>query len=145
MTMASGLYGVTWRDILDSTGLDVDIDNDNFKMPLLKDAHTPDFDADSVYADLDNEVSGTGYTAGGQTMSGESITAASGKLTIDATDTQWTDATISSIRGRAVTDDSLSGDPLILATTFGADYSVTSGTLTVQENALGLAYITYAA
>jgi hypothetical protein len=144
MAISNGVFGITLRDILDASQLAVNVDSDTFKMSLHTDTMTPDFNAWDFYADLTNEVPGTGnYTTGGKAMSGETITASGGLLTFDATDTAWTSATISSIRGRVVYDDTLTSDPLLLCTTFGADYAVTAGTLMVQENASGLWYVDY--
>lgn len=143
MAAASGLFGITWRDMADATALDVDIENDSFKMELVQNAYTPNFDTHDQEADITDECTGTNYTAGGNTMSGETFTISSGTLVLDATDTAWTSATISNIRQRTVYDDTLAGDPLILNTDFGSDHAVTAGTLTVQESASGLATLDF--
>ena len=144
MTAASGLFGITWRDIPDATALDVDFENDSFKMALAASTYTPNFDTHDQYADLTNEIpNGSGYTTGGNVMTGETFTISSGTLVLDATDTAWTSSTFSSVRQRMMYDDTLTGDPLILNTDFGSDHSVTSGTLTVQESASGLATLDY--
>lgn len=144
MAMASGVFGPTLRDVWDTSALDVDVDTDTFVMQLVTDTFTPNFNTHDYEADITGEVSGSGYTAPGKAMSGESITIGSGVWTFDASvDTQWTSASISSIRGRVIFDDTLTSDPLILATNFGADYQVTSGTLTIQENASGIWTIDY--
>jgi len=143
MAISNGVFGITLRDILDASQLAINVDSDSFKMSLHNDTMTANFDTWDFYADLTNQVSGAGYTATGAVMSGETVTASGGLMTFDASDTSWTSATISSIRGRVVYDDTVASDPLLLCTTFGADYAVTSGTLTVQENASGLWYIDY--
>jgi hypothetical protein len=143
MAITNGVFGITIRDVFDATQLGVNWDSDSFKMSLHTDTMTPNFDTWDFYADLTNQVTGTGYTTTGQVMTGETVTATSGILTFDASDTSWTGATISSVRGRVVYDDTLTNDPLILCTTFGADYAITSGTLTVQENAAGLWTVDY--
>lgn len=140
---ASGVFGITLRDIFDASQLAVNVDSDSFKMSLHTNTATPDFNTWDFYADLTNEVSGTGYTAGGAVMAGETVAASGGTLTFDATDTAWTSSTFSSVRARVVYDDTLASDPLLLLTNFGADYAVTSGTFTVQENASGLWTIDY--
>lgn len=138
MAMASGVFGPTIRDVFDASQLAVNFDSDTFKMELVTNTYTPDFNAHDQEADITNEVTGTNIPAGGATMSGETWTISGGVATFDATDTVWSSATGSGIRGRVVYDDTITGDPLILATTFGSDYAVTAGTLTVQENASGL-------
>lgn len=143
MTMASGVFGPTLRDVWDTSALDVDVDTDTFTMQLVQDAYTPDFNNHDFEADITNEVSGTGYSAPGKDMAGEAVTIGGGVWTFDATDTQWTTATISSIRGRVIFDNTLTSDPLLVATNFAADYTVTNGTLTIQENGSGIWTIDY--
>jgi hypothetical protein len=143
MAMTSGAYGTTIRDVWDATALDVDFDNDSFKEALYTDSITQNFDTDVSYS-ATNEVSGTGYSAGGATMAGESWTISSGVATFDAsTDTSWTGATISSIEGRIIYDDTLAGNNLIVATDFGSTFSVTAGTLTIQNNGSGIMTLDY--
>lgn len=136
MTMANGVFGPTIRDVFDSTQLAVNFDSNTFKEILVPDTFTPDFDAHDLYADVSgSELSGTGYSAGGITMSGETWTIASGAAKLDATDTSQGGLTVSTIRGSVVQCSTLSGGPLILARTFGSDYAVTAGTLTIQHHA----------
>jgi hypothetical protein len=137
MTAASGLYGVTLRDQYDASQLAVNIDSDSFKLALVADTHTPDFNAHDFFADLTNEVSGTGYTAGGAVTTGETITVSGGFVTIDFTDVAWTTSTFSGVRAGIWYDDTLASDPLICSNNFGSDFSVTAGTLTVVVNANG--------
>lgn len=143
MAMASGLYGITYRDVFDTSQLAVNIDADTFKMLFVTDTYTPDFNLHDFYADVTNEVTGTNVPSGGTATAGESIVASAGLLTIDANDLSIGSATASSIRGRVITDDTLASDPLILATTFGADYSPAGGTLLITEAAQGWCYIDF--
>jgi len=137
MAAASGLYGVTLVDVFDTTALAVNIDSDSFKLSLNQDAYTPDFNAHDLFADLTNPVSGTGYTAGGNVTTGETIAVAGGFVTIDFTDVAWTVSTFSGVRAGIWYDDTLAGDPLICSNNFGSDFSVTAGTLTVVVHANG--------
>lgn len=138
MAMASGLYGITFEDAFDATAIDPNLDTDSVKIALVTDTHTPDFNADDQYADVDNEIaSGGGYTTGGNALDTPTWGTSGGFLTYDSADEAWTSATFSAVRGCIGYDDTLAGDPLLWATTFGADYSVSSGTLTVQPAATG--------
>jgi hypothetical protein len=138
MTAASGLYGITLRDQYDTSQLAVNIDSDSFKLALVTDTHTPDFNAHDFFADLTNEIpNGSGYTTGGNVTTGESIAVAAGFLTIDFTDVAWTVSTFSGVRAGAWYDDTLASDPLICMNNFGSDFSVTAGTLTVVVHANG--------
>lgn len=53
---------------------DIDLANDTIKVMLLTSSYTPDLDHDFVDDVSANEVSGTGYTAGGATLASKAIT-----------------------------------------------------------------------
>lgn len=134
---SSGFYGLTLRKMLNN-GAALDLEADTHKAALVTNSHTPDFDAHDFYNDLTNEIaSGGGYTTGGNTLTGTTLTVVSGLLSWDATDLSWTSATISAARAAVIYADALS-DELICLVNFGADASVTSGTLTVQWNSAGI-------
>lgn len=129
---SSGLYVPNWIDILDATQLAIDTSLTTHKLALYTNTLTPNFSSDTAYSST-NEVSGTGYTAGGTTMGSPTTTESpTGTLAYDVADTTWSGATISSIRGGIQYADALAGNNLIVGVAFGADYAVTAGTLTVQ-------------
>ena len=134
--MASGLYGITFLNALKNT-LALDLDSDTIKIMLVTSSYTPDFGAHDFKADVTNEVSGTGYTSGGNTLSSLALTQTSGTIKFDAADTSWSSATITNARG-AVIDDSLTDDPLIAYIDFGSDFSSSNGTFTIAFNAGGI-------
>ncbi len=138
MTMASGLYGITIRDIYDASQLALNTGSDSFKFALVTDTYTPDFNAHDFFADVTNEISGTGYTAGGNVLDNTTFLASGGFVTWDNDDEAWTTATFSAVRGGVLYDDTLASDPLIMAVTFGSDFAVTAGTFTIQWAATGL-------
>lgn len=128
---ASGLYIPTWRDILDTTALDVDLDLETHKLALYLDSLTPDFSNDSAYSST-GEASGTGYTAGGQALTGTTWTeAVTGSLVFDADDAAWGSSTIANAMAAILYADALSNELIFLAD-FVSAVSTTSGTLTVQ-------------
>jgi hypothetical protein len=138
---ASGLYYVTFKAMWDGTDVVFDYANDTVKMALFTNSITPNFSTDTGYSST-NEVSGTGYTAGGATLAGKTISESpTGTLMFDANDPSWTSATFSSARAGLVFDDTLVSDRSIVLVNFGADYGVTSGTFTVQLASGGLATI----
>lgn len=64
---------------------------DTLKMILVS-GYTPDIDNHSVYADVSgDEMSGTGYTAGGEEVSGQTVTKdnTNNKGTFDAINVTW--------------------------------------------------------
>ena len=86
--------------------------------------------ATTAYATT-NEVSGTNYTAGGNTLTISAAPASSGTTAfLDFADTTWTDATITA-RG-ALIYKSGGGDPAVAVLDFGGDKTSTAGDFTVQ-------------
>lgn len=132
MTLASGLYGVTWRDIADASGLAVNFSSDSIKLCLVTDAHTPDFNAHDLYADVTNEQSGSGYTSGGNVLDSPTYAIDTGYLEFDTADESWTSVTITNAEGGIGHDSTLAGGPLLWCTDLGAPYSVTGGTFQWQ-------------
>ena len=60
--MADVLYNSFKRDIMNGS---IDLDTDTINVMLVTSTYTPDQDAHTKRSDITNEVSGTGYTAGG--------------------------------------------------------------------------------
>jgi len=136
---ASGLFVLTFRDILDASQLAVNTGSDTFKVGMITNSSTPNFETHDHWSDLSgNEVSGAGYSAGGATLGSITLANASGTLKFDAADTSWTTSTISSARAAVVYDDTLTNDPLICLVNFGGDYSSANGTFTITWNASGI-------
>lgn len=142
MTMASGAYGLNLpRDMFNNTTA-LDINSDTLKNQLHTNTYTPNFTTHQALTDATNEISGTGYSTGGVTLGSVTSAVSGGVYTFDAADSSWTTASFTA-RGRVVADTTIGTSPLLLATTFGADYTVTVGTFTQTENASGLLAIDY--
>lgn len=135
--MASGLYGISFLNALKNT-LALDLDSDTIKIMLVTSSYTPDFGAHDFKGDVSNEVSGTNYTAGGNTLGSVALTQTGGTIKFDAADTSWSSATITSARGAVIYDDTITDDPLIAYIDFGADFSSSNGTFTIAFNASGI-------
>jgi len=136
---ASGLFVLTFRDILDASQLAVNTGSDTIKVAMITNSSTPNFETHDHWSDLSsNEVSGSGYSAGGATLGSITLANASGTLKFDAADTSWSTATISSARAAVVYDDTLTNDPLICLVNFGADYASSAGTFQITWNASGI-------
>lgn len=118
------------------------------KCALLANTYTPDQDAHDFFDDVvAHQISGTGYTAGGVslTLSDPTYDAASNEVRMDATDASWTTATITAryaVIYKATGVNSTS--TLIGYVDFGEDVSATAGTFTIQWNASGVCKITAA-
>lgn len=136
---ASGLYYLSFRDMFQNDSA-IDVLADTIKTSLITNSATPNFDTDAGYS-ATNEVSGTGYTAGGAAVANDTITVSSGTLIYDGDDVSWTTATFSSARAARGYDDTITtptADPLLWLTNFGADFAVSAGTFTIQWAAGGI-------
>jgi|TARA_R110000787_G_scaffold179775_1_gene291818 hypothetical protein len=78
-----------------------------------------------------NEVSGTNYTAKGNTLTSVTPVASSTTAVCDFADTTWSNATITA-RGAMIFNESASGDPAVAILNFGADKTSTAGNFVVS-------------
>lgn len=78
-----------------------------------------------------NEVSGTGYTAKGNSLTNVNPTSSSTTAFTDFSDTTWSSATLTA-RGALIYNDSASGDPAVAVLDFGGDKTSTNGDFTIQ-------------
>lgn len=137
MTLASGLYTATMRDALKNV-IALDVTSTACKVAMYTNTLTNNFDADPSSYSTTNEVSGTGYTAGGIVIASPTLIASLGNLTFDIADSVWTTTTISNSRGAILYADALTPKANIVSISFGADYSTVAGNFTIQWNAAGL-------
>lgn len=101
---------------------------DTMKIALYTNSAT--LDATTTAYSATNEVVGTGYTAGGNTLAGNAISSGGTTAWITFSDSSWTTATITA-RG-ALIYDSTRANAAIAVLDFGADKTSTAGTFTVQ-------------
>jgi len=141
----ANLYGSVLTQIV--TGA-IDMETDTLKISLHASGYTPNQDAHDFYNDVTNEVSGAGYTAGGETLTGVSLAydGPTNTLTIDCDDPSWTGATLSGIRYAVVYKDTgtSSTSPLICWMDFITDQSVAGSTFTIVLPGTGLIQATVA-
>jgi len=69
--MASLIYNNFLEELLKAN---IDFENDTFKLALVTSSYTPDRDTHDNFDDITNEVSGTGYTAGGAALANLTVT-----------------------------------------------------------------------
>ena len=105
-----------------------DLDTDVIKLALYTSAATLSA-ATTVYSTSD-EVVGTGYTAGGNTLTGATVSLSGTTAYVDFSDTTWSTATITA-RGALMYNSSKS-NKAIAVLDFGADKTSTAGDFTVQ-------------
>lgn len=139
MAWATGFFGLTWEKMVENSAA-VDTDGDTLKEQLHTNTGTPNFETWDFHNDLTDEVAGTGYSAGGVTVTGVTSGIASGTYTFDGSDGVWASSTIT-FRGDAFVDTtpgSTTTNWLFLARTFGGDFTTSAGTATVQQAAGGI-------
>jgi len=111
----------------------IDLDTNTFKMLLVTYSYVPD-KTHGKRSDITNEITGTGYTAGGNACT-PTVTQdnTNSRVTIDLVVTSWPSSTITA-RGGVVYKSrggAPSADELVCYLDFGADVSSTAGTFAV--------------
>jgi hypothetical protein len=105
---------------------------DVYKIALY--TSTATLDATTTAYSATNEVSGTGYTAAGTTLSGFSVTGTT-TARLDFTAPSWPSSTITA-RGALIYNSSKS-NKAVAVLNFGSDITSTNGTFTVNMPAVG--------
>ena len=119
----------------------LDLDTQTIKVALVTSAYTPDQDLHEDFADITNEATGTGYTAGGAALANKAVTKdnTDNEGVFDADDVTWASSTITA-RGAIIYYSS--GTPatswLIAYIDFGSDKSSNNGNFTISWNAEGI-------
>ncbi len=143
---ASGMYGKTWQDLLDTTQLAVDYDLETHKGALFTDSITPNFDTDTAYnvSPYDgNETSGGSWSAGGIALTGTALTLSSGTMKYDATDVSVASTDVTAAMGYLLYADALGGNNALFLVDFVTAVTTVSGTLTITWNASGIYTLDY--
>lgn len=143
MAVTGKLYGKVFTALWNK---EIDFDSDTIKVMLTTSTYTPDQDVHDYKDDVTNEVSGTGYTAGGAALASKTVTytGATNKHVLDAADVTWPTSTITA-RNAVVYDASPATDatrPLICYQASDADIVSSGGDFTIQWNASGIVEIT---
>ena len=103
---------------------------DTFKIALFTSSATLGAGTTAYAATGMNEMSGTGYTAGGKALTSVTPSLDSTTACCDFDDISWTSATFTA-NACLIYNDS-SSDKAVCAVAFGGDKSVSSGTFTIQ-------------
>jgi hypothetical protein len=106
-----------------------DLDTDTIKIALYTSSATLGAST-TTYSSTNEVASGSGYTTGGNTLAGASITSSGTTAFVDFTDTTWTSASFTA-RGALIYNSSKS-DKAIAVLDFGADKTSTNGDFVVQ-------------
>jgi hypothetical protein len=97
---------------------------DTFKIALYTSSAT--LSAATTAYSATNEVSGTNYSAAGNTLTRIDPSSSGTTGFTDFADTTWASSTITA-RGAVIYNDSASGDPSVIVLDFGADKSSSAG------------------
>lgn len=133
--MANAIYNSFKADIGDGT---LDWDTDTFKIALVTSTYSPDIDTHNNFTThVTNEVVGTGYTAGGATLttSAPTVDTTNDWAEYDATDVTWSASSITA-RGAVIYKNTT--EELVCYIDFGSDKTSSSGDFTVQFHADGV-------
>lgn len=141
--MASVLFNSFKRDIMNGA---IDLDTDAINVMLVTSTYTPNIDTHTKRSDITNEISGTGYTAGGSALASKTVTAdnTGDKGVFDAADLSWSTATFTA-RGAVLykaRGGASSADEIIAYIDFVTDRSCSAGTFTLQWDTAGIINLT---
>ena len=146
MAVTAKWFGLSLKGQWNTTaGNRIDFLTDTIKNSLHTVTFVPDQDVHDFFNDATNEISGTGYTAGGVTLGSKTLTydTATNETRLDAADSSWTTASFTA-RIAVVYKDTGTGStsPLMGYVDFGGDETVASGTFTIQWDATGVMKVT---
>lgn len=111
---------------------------DSFKVALCGPAYTPNQDTHAVLNDI-IQVSGQGYTAGGQVLTGKTISVATGSLVLSANPATWAGC-VFTVRYAVIYDDTNASPlskQLVRWIDFGQNIILTAQTLTLTFDGQG--------
>lgn len=135
--MASLIYNSAVDDLARGA---IDFDTDTFKVLLVTSTYTPNKDTHTKRSDVTNEVTGTGYTAGG-VSSACTVTkdTANDKVTLIFAAVSWGSSTITAA-GAVIykSTGTASADALVAYIDFGGNVSSNGGTFSVGTSTITL-------
>jgi hypothetical protein len=110
-----------------------DLAADTLKIALY--TSSASLDASTTAFTTSNEISGTGYSSGGETLTSTTVSTSGTTAFFDADDPTWTSASFTA-RG-ALIYNSTNGNKAIAVLNFGGDFTVSSGTFRIVFPAAG--------
>lgn len=136
--MASLIYNSAVDDMARGA---IDFDTDTFKVMLVTSTYVPDKDTHLKRSSVTNEVTGTGYTAGGVTCACTvTKSTANDRVTLSFAAVNWPSSTITA-RGAVIYKSrggASSADELVCYVDFGADVSSSSATFSLGNSVITL-------
>lgn len=135
--MASLIYTSCLDDLAKGA---IDFDTDTFKTLLVTSSYTANKDTHTRRSDVTDEVTGTGYTAGGVTTAcSVSKDTANDKVTLTFASPSWPSSTITA-RGAVIykSTGTAANDPLVGYIDFGGDVLSSGGTFSISQSVITL-------
>jgi hypothetical protein len=135
--MASLIYNSAIDDMARNN---IDFDTNSFKAMLVTSSYTPNKDTDDKRDDVTNEVSGTGYSAGGVAcVCTVTKDTANDRVTLQFAAVSWASSTLTA---RACvyykSTGTASTDALVAYNDFGSNVSTSGGTFSVAASVVTL-------
>jgi len=119
----------------------VNLNTDTLKILLVTSSYTPNIDTHISLADITNEVVGTGYTAGGQTLQNKTIALdlVNDRAYLTADNPTWSTATITAAGAIVYKNSGVANTSyLITYFDFGGNRTSTGGDFTVAFDSTGI-------
>lgn len=136
--MADIIYNAFKKNLTNGS---IDLDSDTIKVMLVSSSYTPSQDDHEYKSSVTNEITGTGYTAGGATLANKSVSQdnTNNLAKFDADDVVWTSSTITAYAAVLYKDTgNAATSPLIAYLDFTENKSSSNSTFTILWHANGI-------
>lgn len=144
MTIAKA-YGLGMTSVYDKK---IDWDSDTIKCMLTTSSYVPNQDTHQYKSSVTNEVTGTGYSAGGTTLTGKTVGYTSGTKTLklSADNPTWASLTVTGIRIAVfyVDTGSSATSPVLCYMDFESNFSPSAQAFSITLPSLGILSATVA-
>lgn len=145
MTIAKA-YGLAVKSAFNK---EIDFDTDTIKVMLCTTTYVPNQDTHQYKSSVTGQVTGTGYSAGGITLTGKTVTysAVDKTLTLGSTvDPEFTTVTLTGVRYAVfyVSTGVDATSPLLCYMDFETDRAATAANFTIQLSAAGILQVVVA-
>ena len=117
----------------------IDYDTDTFKIMLVTSSYTPNKGTHTRRSDVTNEVTGTGYTAGGVTsVCTVAKDTTNHKVTLTFAGVSWANITITQLRGAVIykSTGTAANDPLVGYIDFVTDQTRSNSLLSIAASVI---------
>lgn len=137
--MASFIYNSFMTKLLNGGG--IDLDTDTIKVALTTSSYSPNQDTHDFFDDVTNEITGTGYSAGGATLGSKTVTQddTNNYAVFDAADATWSNSTITARYAVVYKSTGTAGtSPLIALIDLAEDKTTNVSTFQITWNTDGI-------